>query len=393
VPVCVDCPLLCEREVSENDFACFLHQVSARRSKNLDKPIGTIDEARAILQRAKRLRIVGRVVSVEASRAILRLAQAYRAYVEIDGSEAAFRQIRAVQRAGMMTASLGEVAFRSDTIVLIGSSQLLAVFPRLLERLTERKRAISQPERPRRVILLGKWTTDDLSSIQKLACDVVSQEIDLPRIPQSLHQWLQLSKQEKTSSQNTISRWLAESSYLTMVWSPAQLNFSEPDLWIERLHQWIEKMNDESRCVGFPLASEYGTFQQVCTWTTGFPGRVQFDERDISYHPAGQCQDTRCFDVTLVVDERPVDNEVIPDSVPVIRPTDSVVAIGPSLRPSLKAQVYLPCGESGIDYGAHFFRTDGSVCLEVAPEAKTASAQTANRPAWAWLEDMGAIRG
>ncbi len=291
--VCSFCPLLCEYEPNQS-LDCSLRRSTLEQLERLralpeqaSKPDtdgnfasevneNIIAEAVKWLREAANIKITGRVVSVETSRALLALAEKLDAYVDIVGSNSAFPLIRAVQTAGMTTASLSEIRFRSDVIVIIGDDRLLEAFPRLAERIILPPRARSYREgaqdkgllasdkecspienlsfEKRRIALLGDWSTDSIARFKALNCEVAAIKIDVERIPQSLHEWSQLTEDQRSHSANRISRWISEASYLSLAWSTSLLDFSQPDLWIERLFQWISTRNEAKRCVGFPLA-------------------------------------------------------------------------------------------------------------------------------------------
>lgn len=48
---------------------------------------------------------------------------------------------------------------------------------------------------------------------------------------------------------------------------------------------WIRGQNEETRCSSLTLSGLDATFQQVCTWTTGFPGRVRFRNAQPIFEP------------------------------------------------------------------------------------------------------------
>ena len=345
------------------------------------------------LKHSDRICIRGRVVSVAAARAVLALAEKLNAFVDIDGSEAAFRSISAVQRSGMVTASLSEVRFRSDLIVMIGDDRLLQAYPRLPERIasplgySHRKEGASEN---RRLLFLGNWSPASLARFELLACEVASMPIDLEHIPRVLHQWSRLTDEARSATSDIASQWISNAEYLAIVWSAEQLDFAQPDLWIERLFQWIGQRNEKYRCVGFPLSSHYTTFQQVCTWTTGFPGRVQFKNGSIEYHPLaaagtrfygrgdeGHLEST--FDLEIRIDETLDPSRASPPVSP------TVIHIAPCLEGGNHERVYLPCGIAGFDHDAELFRTDGTVVLKVEAASRSEPVVGKLMSASAWL--------
>jgi formylmethanofuran dehydrogenase subunit B len=318
------------------------------------------------LRAAESIVITGRVVSVEGSRAILAFAKQLNAYLDIDGSEHAFPAIAAFQRVGAMTATLSEVRNRADTIAVIADDRLLDRFPQLPQRLIS-------PSLPRKkFILFGSWSKASVSIFEAQGADVVSINCDIESTPQSLHQWSKLDATHQTAIDNKASQWLSEASYLSIVWASGLLEVPHLDLWIERLNQWIVANNELKRCVGLPLNARYVTFQQVCTWTTGFPGRVDFKNSRIRYRPEGSLvlSTARSFDLELRIDEVPNFGS---NAVP--RLGKHRIHIGPQqLDPNADA-LHIPCGIAGYDYDAEFFRTDATICLQVEAEREKFSGE------------------
>jgi formylmethanofuran dehydrogenase subunit B len=156
---------------------------------------------------------------------------------------------------------------------------------------------------------------------------------------------------------------MSHAHYLSVIWSPNGLRFPHADLWIERLGEWIAIRNDTSRCVGFPLAGDYVTFQQVCTWITGFPGRLTAKGDSFRYEPLRKHLSMSGPEVhnsiSVRIDESTVESLHGPSS------NHSTILVAPSLRGIARVpQVFIPCAIPGVDHEATFFRTDGTVAVE-----------------------------
>jgi len=326
-----------------------------------------IELANRLLESSQTRSITGRIRSVEATRAVLAAASRIGAFVAPTKSVDAFKSIDAIQRSGMVSASMSEVRFRSDCIVLVGDDRLLDSFPRLPQVLLEQPKSRLLPS-PRRIIAMGEFSTAAMAKLRETGSEVCSIRIALDRIPQALFQWSRCNRETQTNSQNSVSRSLAEARYLSFVWSAALLDMPHADLWIERLYQWIEHRNIENRCVGFPLASDYVTFQQVCTWTTGFPGRVHIDGEAFTYDPtlssavpgiANRDSTVRDSAVTVQVDEL-FDKHDIPNDCE----SPTILIATHFDERSESPRVFIPCAIPGVDHRATFFRVDGTVAVE-----------------------------
>lgn len=359
------------------------------KAATLDNAIATASQ---LLLNGKRRTITGRIRSVEGARAALAFASKIGAFVDPDGSDDAFKSIRAIQRSGMVTASMSEVRFRSDCIVLIGDDRLLESFPRLIEVLTLQASQCSLMLQ-RRIVAIGKWSTKSITRLRQAGNDVCSIDIDIDRIPQSFFQWSHCGSRAHSTSPNVISQWISQARYLSIVWSASQLDMPHPDLWIERLNQWILQRNAQIRCVGFPLASDYVTFQQVCTWTTGFPGRVLLEKDSFEYIPDLSSDKNRNRGIKTnshVAVVLRIDESIggMANKPAIVLPT---VAIAPYLDvASQSARVFIPCAVAGVDHRATFFRVDATVAVEShAPLPRSHSEQAL--PVSEILSRMGAL--
>ena len=327
-----------------------------------------IQKANQLLQDSKLRSITGHIRSVEGARAVLSLASRVGAYLDPSGSNDAFKSILAIQRSGMTTASISEVRFRSDCVVLIGDDRMLGSFPRLANILLQRNgnRLSSSPAR---VVALGKWSSECLSQLRMFAKDVCSIDVDIASIPQALIQWSRCNHETQLGSPNFASNWMSQAQYLTLVWSPSILDMPHADLWIERLWEWIQQRNASRRCVGFPLVSDYVTFQQVCTWITGFPGRVFIDGKDFRYEPhiSSLSGEEIHNDSSTIIHV----NESCNQSRRVASRTSPTIIVGPCLDPSVPApKVFIPCAIPGLDHIATFFRVDATVAVEAFDRTK-----------------------
>ncbi len=378
--ICSYCPLLCEFTENEppdcalRNRCCRKHTIANRDViPSIDGQPATLDAAIAMANRllasSKKRLITGRIRSVEASRAVLAIASRIGAFVDPSKSEDAFKSIHAVQRSGMISASMSEVRFRSDCVVLVGDDRLLKSYPRLSHVLLVRpeSRLLASP---RRVIAMGKWSAESIGLLRSSGSEVCSIEIDIDRIPQSLFQWSRCSSDARNATDNRVSHWMTEARYLSVVWSAVQLNMPHADLWIERLYEWIADRNIQSRCVGFPLASDYVTFQQVCTWTTGFPGRVTIEGNAFEYDPsASRGMHSVATDDTFVSLQM---DESLCDSADVVTRDSPTILIAPEIDVTTQTpRVFIPCLVSGIDHNATFFRVDGTVAVEIHENASS----------------------
>ncbi len=368
---------------------------------NFNDQAQILKSANQWIAESNRIVITGRVTSIETSRAVLDLARRIHAFVDMDDSESAFHQIRAVQRSGMFTATLSEVRFRSDLVILIGNDQLLEQFPRLAARLSN-KPAIHLPDKgdsnnasahssrstnspvSRTILCLGAWSEKSVNHLKALNANVLAFPMDLQVIPADLFRSTSSTDLLTSDPLFAIRNLIEAASYTSLIWSNSLLQWKHADLWVERLFQWIAQQNRLMRCVGMPLSSHYGTFQQVCNWTTGFPGRVRFlEEYETSFEPEEPSRAFAQADLEIHIDE--------PSLAATHRKTNCrQIFIGFTPQESNPELLHFPSLVAGYHYAAEHFRGDGTIVLRAGPEPQ-ANAMQLSKPS-DWLKRLGGDR-
>lgn len=368
---------------------------------NFNDQAQALNSANQWIAESDRIVITGRVTSIETSRAVLDLARRIHAFVDMDDSESAFHQIRAVQRSGMFTATLSEVRFRSDLVVLIGNDQLLEQFPRLAARLSNKpaihlsdkggsNNASSNPSEAtnppvsRTILCLGAWSEKSVHHLKALNANVIAFPMHLQSIPADLFRSTSSTNLLASDPLAAIRNLIDAASYTTLIWSNSLLHWEHADLWVERLFQWIAQQNRVMRCVGMPLSSHYGTFQQVCNWTTGFPGRVRFlQEFETSFEPEEPSRALAQADLEIHIDEQSL--------TATHRKTNCrLVSIGFTPQESNAEILHFPSLVAGYHYAAEHFRADGTIVLRAGPEPQ-ATAMQLSKPS-DWLKRLGGDR-
>ncbi|MCE3015469.1 MAG: hypothetical protein LW870_06330 [Pirellula sp.] len=227
--------------------------------------------------------LTGRIYSVETSRAVLKAADALEA--SLDASELGWgiNNALAVARNGAFTTSLADSRATSQTFIVLDDGSLLDRFPRLPHALCL---CSGDQKDSRTVLLLGSPTSAAIDTWSSLFPNTWSVPCKMEQATNALNQW---TSHRKLLDDDISAVWLANlraSTYTSIVWSPACLSsVSQPDLWIEELMDWIRGQNEETRCSSLTLSGLDSTFQQVCTWTTGFPGRIRFRHTHPIFEP------------------------------------------------------------------------------------------------------------
>lgn len=159
------------------------------------------------------------------------------------------------------------------------------------------------------------------------------------------------------------------------------------DLWVERMFQWVATRNEKSRCAALPWTSTDGTFQQVCTWQTGFPGRVAFRDGVPEYDPLQNAYEqwlerasriAATESVVVLIDETASATTFLqPQTIPQLKNSAVIELTGTS--------EWFPTAIAGIETGAGLFRADQTLLANVLP---TIEPPVDCKPATFWLEGL-----
>ena len=366
--ICSFCSLLCELtpEVSCSKRIASLSQVS-RRLERLGPSGSAVDEAaqRAIRQvgNATDVLITGRFRCVETTRSAVELAQRYSAVIDPWDSDHAMQAIASVQRSGGYGVSLGEARDRSDLWIVIGQDRMLDHTPLLPQAIHPGGRVS--------LLLLGKWSDSSIQQWQQAGFEVLCIDVPLEDLPRCLSQATRLGVDHSDSQ---LGRWILQSTYSTVLFAPATLDVAHVDLWMDMLSQWILRQNQTRRIATLCWGGLESSFHQTCTWLTGFPGRIRFDNKVPCYEPRNYRAQSWC-------DRRPnatsdtsrplvvwVDDSIerVPEEfIRVELPKISISSM-PIDNPTAQ-DVWLPSGIAGVSSAMKAFRGDQTILANIQP--------------------------
>jgi formylmethanofuran dehydrogenase subunit B len=341
----------------------------------------SISKAVISLNSATRVLVTGRIASVQTARAAVAFAAKYNATIDCAEGGHTFKNVLAIQRSGFNSVSLAEARDLSDMLIVIGDDQLLTRTPRMPLALANGKGD------KRTVLLLGDFNESSMSIWRDAGFDVWFVPCDMNAIPTALAQWSRWSEShcETLSATGPLFERLAQAKYTTVVWSAENLQFENADLWVERLLQWIATRNEIARCAALPWSSLDGTFQQVCTWLTGFPGRIAFRDGTPEYDPFR-------FAYMEWIAKRPASEKV--KSVVVV--IDETASATPFLDAcDLQADMEIlavtahsstfPTAIAGVEVAADMFRADQTLLARVEPSVEP---RPDTKSAAHWLEAL-----
>jgi len=365
-----------------------------------------IELASRMLQAADHVLITGRITSVQTARAAIRLATRLNAAIDCAEEGHAFKNIFPIQRNGVHSVSIGEARDHADLLIVVGDDSILSGCPRIPEALHP---GYLPDKTSKTALLLGEFSEATQQLWRQAGFDTWFIPCKLENIPAALMQWsahadqveqapplrpndvgfrqiarpaetlgefryiksmpFPISPEELSAPQPDVMHRLANARYTAVLWVASSLRFQEADLWIERLMQWIAGQNETKRCAGLLWSSLEGSFQQTCTWLTGFPGRIQFrgetphyDPNLNSYTKWIESVSTHSGTSAIVLIDETVAQE------PFLTIDRGMVPAIEFLEITATSSSY-PCAIAGAEVPADMFRADQVVVARVAPYA------------------------
>jgi len=324
-----------------------------------------LTKVRSRVAKATEICITGRMHCVESSRSAIEFARHRKALIDPWDSDAAFDSIESLQRVGGYSVSFAEAREHSDLWIIVGDDRLLEQFPRLPVAINPGK---SVP-----ILLLGRWSDLAIEQWQQAGFEVICIDSELEDLPKFLSQMTRLGAE---NCECRIAKWFFSAQYTTILYSPATLEVRYPDLWIDLLNRWVLHRNETTRIATLAWNNLQSTFHQTCTWLTGFPGRVHFENNQITYDPRRNRAKDWCLrhaspsdsptdSILIWIDDTLEDlpSELLQLRVPVI-------VIGSNSSGESKAlNNWLPTGIAGHTFSVNAFRGDQTLLAKIYPES------------------------
>jgi len=402
--ICSFCSLLCDADAAHGDrtkvFDCSrrdqsIVRLSAIRENQSAAPSELVErslcEARAHLKAADRVLITGRIASVATARSAVRLAAELDATLDCAEEGHVFKNILAIQRSGLNSVSLAEARSMTDLFIVVGDDAMLDACPRMPMALQ------SDDGQQRMVLLLGSFRDESIQRWRESGFVVWSVECQISEVPKALNRCYEWVTGLRSTAANpgegsfTLFDSMVRSRYTTVVWSAANLQVQQPDLWVERMLQWIASQNETTRCAAIPWSSLDGTFQQVCTWLTGFPGRIRFQGNVPHYDPGTSSYDHwMAGSGELVMGQVALDKSVVvvidetATSTPFLPPLGWNAQACRRIELTPESEVF-KTAVAGAEVPAEVFRADQTVLARVEPFLAIG---THVRSASYWLEKL-----
>ncbi|MEI6526125.1 MAG: hypothetical protein WCP62_08865 [Planctomycetota bacterium] len=378
-PICSFCSLVCElpdelHDLQKLSVFCSKRDIQSKRiaasleglttdlrqadgealSATLGRAIGLIRQAQSVL-------VTGRIHTVESARAAVELAQRLDGMVDPWDSDEAFDSILSMQRVGGYGVSLGEARDHSDLWIVVGDDRLLEQTPRLPHAM---HRGESVP-----MLLIGRWSDASIQAWSEAGFDVLCIESGLEEIPKYLSQ---VSRLGSNYCDSQTGRWILNAKYTSILYSPSALQVECRDLWIDLLSRWVLNRNETTRVATLAWGSLQSTFHQTCTWLTGFPGRIRFQNHQPSYDPhrhrakdwcdRQSAQDTAAEKSLIIWIDDTLDD--LPTDFDASKLRRVIVGPNPPSTVS-ESQIWLPTGIAGTTFAANMFRGDQTILAKI----------------------------
>lgn len=384
---CPFCPLLCddlkiestgsELRVAAN--ACpRAHSAFERPLRDLQPRVSgrkasleeAITAAAGILRRAKQPLYGGLGTDVDGMRAIFRLAERTRGYLDHMHGEAMAANYRVLQSRGWITTTLSEIRNRADLIVFAGTDA--AKYPRFFERAVWPAHTLFDPKPARRqLVFLGRGLKTRPSQAPKgykpehLKCDPAA----LGEVAGAVNAVLRDQPLQhpvagiKPDAIRQLAEQFRQARYSVLVWSPADLPPAAAELIIESFCNLVETVNETSRGGGFILSGLDGgtTAGSVTAWLTGYPLRVSFARGYPDYDPVAYATDRllagKNADALLWLSSFDSQTRMPATHLP------SIVIADDDRVSEQEPDVFIPVGTPGVDHHGTSIRCDSVVSL------------------------------
>jgi formylmethanofuran dehydrogenase subunit B len=329
------------------------------------------DKAAEILGNARMPLVGGLASDLAGIKAAMSLAERLGGVIDHAGSEAAFRNMLALQDKGWMTTTYAEVKNRAD-LILIAGTDIVSRFPRFFERFVWTKESLFGAPPARDIVYLGKGlntkagVAPDRRKPAVIACDVAR----IGEVFQALRAILRgtaLSADSIAGASNESLIALAEkiraAKYGLVVWSAGEMEGPAGELAVESICRLVAEINETSRFSGLPLGGNDNGLGagQVGTWTAGFPLRTSFASGRAEYDPhlyswRRMIESGEADAVLWISAFRPLD-------LPFQTKVPLIVVGAPGADYAREPDVFLAVGTPGLDHAGHVIRGDAVASL------------------------------
>lgn len=339
-----------------------------------------------ILRAARQPLLISAGTDVAGMRVLVELAERCGGIVDHANGDALFRNLRVLQDTGWISTTLTEVRNRADLLVVAGTD-IISRFPRFFERCFGEFDTLFRIG-PRELWFLGD-VPEDLPTTLRFKTESLA--VDPTRLAEFFSALRALFAgrvlKEKTVAGVPIGKLsdLLESMraarYGVLTWAAADLAFPHADLAIQSMCEFVKTLNSENRFCVLPLGGSDAdlTAQQVTTWQTGFPVRVNFNGGAPTHD---SCRDS----ARHAIQHGEVDAMVFVSALDAARtpPAGDIpsVVLGRAGMRADGCSVFIPVSVPGLHHTGHLYRADTVVAIhlrKLAGSALPSAAQALQR--------------
>ena len=147
-------------------------------------------------------------------------------------------------------------------------------------------------------------------------------------------------------------------NYSVFIWAPGELQTPHAELVIQTTCEMVKELNKTIRSAGLSIGGSNGgaTFNNVCTWQSGYPSRISYNKGYPEYLPykfsTQEALQRTEADALLWISSFDQSSKPPQTSIPTIALSRPVRKI------ALDVEVYIPVGTPGLDHTGNLFRTD-----------------------------------
>ena len=322
-----------------------------------------INNLSSLLKKSKSTLFTGMGTDIKGTKATLKIADKFRCIVDHFSGDSYVKNIKSVQEVGGFFLTLSELKNRSDTIIIIQSSN--DELPRLFERYIFSKNTINDLKKRKVVFIGNKLPKFIYKNKKKLHFDHIKlNSISLLNFISSLRNSINSEISEiKDKKIVSLLKLFKQTNYGSILWSVKELDNSISDLIVTEINLLIQDLNKFTRFAGLSLTgSEHIlTVNEVLLWQTGFPIRTSF-EKGFPVHDIDQ------FSTKRLIDKKEIELAIWVNSFNekkiIINKKIKTVLIGIPTHPQKKdVDIFIPVGTPGLDHNSHLLRIDKVVSL------------------------------
>ena len=322
-----------------------------------------INNLSSLLKKSKSTLFTGMGTDIKGTQATLKIADKFKCIIDHFSGDSYVKSIKSVQEVGGFFLTLSELKNRSDTIIIIQSSN--DELPRLFERYIFSKNTINDLKKRKVVFIGNKLPKFIYKNKKKLHFDHIKlNSISLLNFISSLRNSINSEISEiKDKKIVSLLKLFKQTNYGSILWSVKELDNSISDLIVTEINLLIQDLNKFTRFAGLSLGgSEHIlTVNEVLLWQTGFPIRTSF-EKGFPVHDIDQ------FSTKRLIDKKEIELAIWINSFNkkkiIVNKKIKTVLIGIPTHPQKKdVDIFIPVGTPGLDHNSHLLRIDKVVSL------------------------------